>query len=182
MSRNDITKSFVSQSQNGQRRDKINYYLDIAEVVGERASCIKTHKGCIIVNNDRVISTGYNGAPRGRQNCVDCGFCVKDKFDIPFDKCYELCRGVHAEMNAINAAARTDTNGASLYLVGVDADTLLYLEDCEPCTICRRSIINAGIRDVYIRVDRDTYIRKVVLDWVSNDESLTNPGGYHDND
>lgn len=179
---NNISTSFVSQLQVGKRRDKTNYYLDIAEVVAERASCYKTHKGCIIVKEDRVISAGYNGAPRGRQNCMDLGYCVKDNFNIPFDKCYELCRGVHAEMNAINAAARPDTDGATMYLVGVDANTMCYLEGFEPCTICRRSIINAGIRDVYIRTDRNTFIRKVVLDWVANDESLTNPGGYHDND
>lgn len=131
---NNISTSFVSQLQVGKRRDKTNYYLDIAEVVAERASCYKTHKGCIIVKDDRLISSGYNGAPRGRQNCMDLGYCVKDNFKIPFDKCYELCRGVHAEMNAINAAARPDTDGSTMYLVGVDANTMCYLEDFEPCT------------------------------------------------
>lgn len=179
---NSIAKSFVSQLQTGKRRDKINYYLDIAEVVAERASCVKTHKGCIIVKDDRIVSMGYNGSPRGRQNCIDLGYCVKDKFNLPFDKCYELCRGVHAEMNAINAASYIDSNGSSMFLVGVDANTMCYLDGYEPCTICRRSIINAGIRDVYIRSDRDMFVRKVVIDWVSDDESLTNPGGYHDND
>ena len=98
------------------RRDKINYYLDIAETVAERSTCLRRCYGAIIVNNDEIISTGYNGAPRGRKNCIDLGRCIREELKIPSGERYELCRSVHAEQNCIISASRRDMLGATLYL------------------------------------------------------------------
>ena len=91
-----------------ERVDKTNYYLDIAEVVLERGTCIRRKFGAIIVKNDEIISTGYAGAPRGRANCMDLGYCAREKMNIPRGERYEMCRSVHAEQNAIISAARKD--------------------------------------------------------------------------
>ena len=101
-----------------QRRDKINYYLDIADSVSERCTCLRRRYGAVIVNNDQIISTGYVGAPRGRKNCTDLGYCVRNQLNIPRGERYELCRSVHAEMNAIINAPRERMLGATLYLCG----------------------------------------------------------------
>ena len=95
------------------RISKENYYLDIAETVLERATCLRRVFGAIIVKNDEIISTGYNGAPRGRRNCVDMGFCTREAMRVPRGERYELCRSVHAEANAIISAARRDMMGAT---------------------------------------------------------------------
>ena len=100
------------------RIDKENYYLDIAETVLERSTCLRRCYGAIIVKNDEIVSTGYNGAPRGRKNCMDLGYCTREAMNVPSGERYELCRSVHAEMNAIISAARRDTLGATLYLAG----------------------------------------------------------------
>ena len=89
-----------------ERISKENYYLDIAETVLERATCLRRVYGAIIVKNDEIISTGYNGAPRGRRNCVDMGFCTREAMQVPRGQRYELCRSVHAEANAIISASR----------------------------------------------------------------------------
>ena len=99
------------------RIDKINYYLDIAETVLERGTCLRRNFGAIIVNNDQIVSTGYTGAPRGRKNCCDLGFCIRQERNIPRGERYELCRSVHAEANAIIHASREQMIGATLYLV-----------------------------------------------------------------
>ena len=98
------------------RIDKENYYLNIAETVLERSTCLRRCYGAIIVKNDEIVSTGYNGAPRGRKNCMDLGYCTREAMNVPSGERYELCRSVHAEMNAIISAARRDTLGAPLYL------------------------------------------------------------------
>ena len=98
------------------RISKENYYLDIAETVLERATCLRRIYGAIIVKNDEIISTGYNGAPRGRANCVDMGYCSREAMKVPRGERYELCRSVHAEANAIISAARSETLGATLYM------------------------------------------------------------------
>ena len=104
-----------------ERVSKRNYYLDIAQTVLERATCLRRVYGAIIVKNDEIISTGYNGAPRGRKNCVDLGYCTREQLKVPRGERYELCRSVHAEANAIISAQRRDMVGASIYLVGRDA-------------------------------------------------------------
>ena len=157
---------------NKERTDKVNYYLDIAETVSKRSTCIRRKYGAIIVRNDEIVSTGYNGAPRGRRNCLDLGVCTRDAMGIPSGERYELCRSVHAEANAIISAARSETLGGTLYLAGTDFKTGELLTDTTPCSMCRRLIINAGITNVIARTGRDTYIVTNVRDWIFNDDTL----------
>lgn len=157
-----------------ERRDKQNYYLDIADAVLERSTCLRRKYGAIIVRNDEIISTGYNGAPRGRRNCSDLGGCTREVLRIPSGERYELCRSVHAEANAIISASRRDMIGATIYLVGRDAATNELLHDAMSCSMCKRQIINAGIEPVVIRTDTDTYRTIPVSDWVENDDSVFN--------
>ena len=161
------------------RKNKINYYLDIAETVLKRGTCLRRNYGAIIVNNDEIISTGYVGAPRGRKNCCDMGFCVREKLNIPRGERYELCRSVHAEANAIISAPRDKMIGATLYLAGRDAKTGELIKDANSCSMCKRLIINAGIKTVIIRDTEDTFrVIDVDSEWVSNDESLEGVFGY----
>lgn len=127
------------------RIDKENYYLDIAETVLERSTCRQVRSGAIIVRNDEIVSTGYNGAPRGRANCIDLGYCTWERHKAPVSQSYELCRSVHAEANAIISAARSECMGGTMYLVSRDAVTGELLEHQGPCSVCRRMIINAGL-------------------------------------
>ena len=160
------------------RRDKFNYYLDIAETVLERSTCLRRNFGAIIVRNDSIISTGYNGAPRGRANCTDEGYCMREKLAIPRGERYEMCRSVHAEMNAIISASRDEMLGSTLYLVCRDAKTHELVGDATSCPMCKRLIINAGIERVVIRQTQDTYSITLVQDWVRNDDSLAGTFGY----
>ncbi len=160
------------------RRDKENYYLDIAESVSERGTCLRRNFGAIIVNKDIIISTGYTGAPRGRKNCCDLGECLREKLNIPRGERYELCRSVHAEANAIIAASRNEMLGATLFLVGRDAITDEIVKDANSCSMCKRLIINAGITSVVIRNSKDTYSAIDVRDWVFKDDSLSEEFGY----
>ena len=160
------------------RRDKINYYLDIAETVLERSTCIRRKFGAIIVKHDEIISTGYVGAPRGRQNCNDLNYCTREKLGIPKGQRYELCRSVHAEQNAILSAARADMIDATLYLACHDARTDQLDGEVEPCSMCKRLLINAGIKQVIVRQTRETFETFTGSDWVEQDESLTGSNGY----
>ncbi|MBR2175955.1 MAG: cytidine deaminase [Clostridia bacterium] len=160
------------------RTDKINYYLDIAETVLERGTCLRRNFGAIIVKNDQIISTGYVGAPRGRKNCIDLGVCVRENLKVPRGERYELCRSVHAEQNAIIHAPREDMIGSVLYLVGKDAKTGEYVENASACSMCKRMIINAGINEVIIRNSKDRYTVVEVSDWIINDESINGVFGY----
>ena len=155
------------------RIDKENYYLDIAGTVLERSTCLRRRYGAIIVQHDEIVSTGYNGAPRGRQNCLDLGCCTREALNIPSGERYELCRSVHAEANAIISAARREVLGATLYMVCKDPRTGELIPNSTSCSMCRRLIINAGIRRVVIR-DTPTQYRvvDVVRDWVEQDDSL----------
>lgn len=161
-----------------ERRDKMNYYLDIAATVSKRSTCLRRIYGAVIVKNDEIISTGYVGAPRGRKNCTDLNYCVRVKLDIPRGERYELCRSVHAEMNAIISAPREKMIGATLFLVGFEAGTDNYVRNASSCAMCKRTVINAGIEKVVIR-DDDTNFRVIdVADWIENDESLEGTQGY----
>ena len=153
------------------RIDKENYYLDIAETVLERSTCLRRCYGAIIVKNDEIVSTGYNGAPRGRKNCMDLGYCTREALNIPSGERYELCRSVHAEMNAIISAARRDTLGSTMYLAGRQASGEL-LRHATSCTMCRRLIINAGIDRMVIRTGETDYDVVKVQEWVDEDDSL----------
>ena len=155
------------------RISKENYYLDIAQTVLERATCLRRVYGAIIVKNDEIISTGYNGAPRGRQNCVDMGYCTREAMKIPRGERYELCRSVHAEANAIISAARRDTVGGTLYLVGRNAQTGELLHDATSCSMCRRLVINSGLSKVVIRKTEDEFEVVNVQDWVDEDDLST---------
>ncbi|MCB6367172.1 cytidine deaminase [Intestinibacillus massiliensis] len=160
------------------RRDKTNYYLDMAQVALERSTCLRRAFGAVIVKNDVIVSTGYNGAPRGRANCIDIGSCIREKMKIPRGERYEFCRSVHAEANAIIAAPREQMLGATLYLVGRDMSTGEIMGDANSCPMCKRQIINAGIEKVIIRRTRDTYDEIAVQDWVAYDEILDGQTGY----
>ena len=160
------------------RTDKINYYLNIAETTLERSTCIRRNFGAIIVKNDEIISTGYNGAPRGRKNCTDLGYCMREKMNVPRGERYELCRSVHAEQNAIISASRKDMIDSDLYLVGIDYNTKEYVSDARPCAMCKRVIINAGIKKIYIRSDKKNYVTIPVQEFIDNDESLEGTLGY----
>jgi len=161
-----------------ERRDKTNYYLDLAEVVSQRCTCLRRHYGAVIVKNDEVISTGYVGAPRGRANCTDLGYCIRTRLEIPRGERYELCRSVHAEVNAIISAAREDMIGSTLYLVGTEQPGGEYIKNANSCSMCKRIIINAGIETVIIRDTRDEYRTIQVMDWVFQDESIQGVRGY----
>ena len=154
------------------RISKANYYLDIAETVLERATCLRRIYGAIIVKNDEIISTGYNGAPRGRQNCVDMGFCTREIMTVPRGERYELCRSVHAEANAIISASRRDMVGATLYLVGRDAQTGKLLNDATSCAMCRRQVINAGIKEVIIRKTPTEFEVVDVQSWIHEEDDV----------
>ncbi len=154
------------------RIDKENYYLDIADTVSERSTCLRKHYGAIIVKNDEIVATGYNGAPRGRKNCVDLQHCTREALKIPSGQRYELCRSVHAEMNAIISAARSETLGATLYMACRDPFSGELVPHMTSCAMCRRLIINAGIQRVVIRNTREDYAVVPVSDWIEGDDSL----------
>ena len=126
-----------------QRRDKENYYLDIADSVSERSTCLRRRYGAIIVRDDEIVATGYNGAPRGDENCCDVGVCWREAHGIPHGEQYEKCVAVHAECNAIISASRNEMLGSTLYLFGFENGK--PLEKAEPCVMCSRMIKNAGI-------------------------------------
>ena len=152
------------------RISKENYYLDIAETVLERATCLRRVYGAIIVKNDEIISTGYNGAPCGRANCVDMGYCTRELMKIPRGERYELCRSIHAEANAIISASRRDMVGGTIYLVGRDARTGELLGDATSCMMCRRMVINAGLDKVVIRRSKTEFEVVDVQEWVNEDD------------
>ena len=154
------------------RISKANYYLDIAQTVLERATCLRRVYGAIIVKNDEIISTGYNGAPRGRANCVDLGYCSREAMQVPRGERYELCRSVHAEANAIISASRRDMVGGPLFLVGRAARTGELLGDATSCSMCRRLVINAGLKEVVIRRTATAFDVVDVADWVAEDDLL----------
>ncbi|WP_286148481.1 deoxycytidylate deaminase [Neopoerus faecalis] len=156
-----------------ERISKENYYLDIAETVLERATCLRRVYGAIIVKNDEIISTGYNGAPRGRANCVDMGYCSREAMNVPRGERYELCRSVHAEANAIISASRRDMVGGTIYLVGRNAATGELLPDATSCLMCRRMVINAGLERVVIRRTKTEFEVVPVETWIAEDDLMT---------
>lgn len=126
---------------------KDDYYLSIAEAVLTRSTCLRRKYGAVIVKDDEIISTGYNGSPRGAKNCCDTGYCYREHERIPHGERYEACCAVHAEANAIISAPRREMIGATLYLAGKEADgSPIY--DAKPCLMCERLIVNAGIKEV----------------------------------
>ena len=164
--------------ETAKRVDKTNYYLDIAQTVAARGTCLRRNFGAIIVKNDEIISTGYNGAPRGRRNCTDVGMCMRETLGIPSGERYELCRSVHAEANAIISAPRDKMIDSTLYLVGKEVDTGEYVRNALCCSMCKRLVINAGIEKVIVRDDKERYRVIEVAQWIADDESLKGVLGY----
>lgn len=161
-----------------ERRSKDNYYLDIAQTVSERSTCLRRRFGAIIVKNDTIVSTGYNGAPRGRANCNEMGECYRERLGIPRGERYELCRAVHSEANAIIAAPREQMLGSTLYMCCTSPTDGSIMPGTTSCMMCKRQIINAGIARVIVRDDRENYRIIDVSDWISDDDSLDGRMGY----
>jgi len=152
--------------ETSQRPSKNQYYLNIAKQVAQRSTCFSVKGGAIIVKDDAIISTGYIGAPRKTKDCFERGNCLRRKLNIPHGERYELCRSVHAEQNAIINAARS---GVSL----LDGDMFLYGERGEgeqinffPCFICKKMIINAGLKRVICSTEDGNYKIFNIEDWV----------------
>lgn len=162
-----------------ERISKHNYYLDIAQTVAERSTCLRRKFGAIIVKNDVIVSTGYNGAPRGRQSCDELGYCYRDKLNVPRGTRYELCRSVHSEVNATIAATKEQMLGATLYMVCTSPDDGSVIPNTTCCIMCKRVVINAGISKVVIRDDKETYRIIDVNSWVENDDSLDGSTGEY---
>ena len=161
------------------RPDKDHYYLNIAREVARRSTCLRRCFGAVIVKNDQIISTGYAGAARGAENCTDLGVCPRQEAGIPRGERYELCRSVHAEMNAIIHAARADMIDSILYLIGIDAQSGEIADGAKPCKICTRLIINAGIGTVKVLERSDEVTIYAVKDFIKNEElDLTKARGY----
>ena len=169
----------------GNRLSKPLYYLSIAQSVASRSTCINKKWGAVIVKGDEIISTGYNGAPRGRANCVDIGSCYRLVHNIPRGTKYESCRSVHAECNAIISAARKDMINATMYLYGWDVVNQKFVDNANSCMMCKRMIINAGILEVVvidvngIGKDPNTgygYRIIKVADWIKEDDLLAIDG------
>ena len=160
------------------RRSKDNYYLDIAETVSERSTCLRRRFGAIIVKNDVIVSTGYNVAPRGCANCNELGICYREKLGIPRGERYELCRSVHSEANAIIAAPREQMLGSTLYMCCTSPVDGSIMPGTTSCMMCKRQIINAGIARVIVRDDRENYRVIDVSEWIENDDSLSGKTGY----
>lgn len=160
-----------------ERVSKENYYLDIAATVAERSTCLRRKFGAIIVKNDVIVSTGYNGAPRGRKNCTDLLFCYREKLGIPRGERYELCRSVHAEQNAVIAAPRDQMLGATMCIACVLPDGTLS-GGTNSCMMCKRMILNAGISTVVVRDTPEEYRVIPVAEWIENDDSLSGKFGY----
>ena len=161
-----------------ERISKENYYLDIAQTVASRSTCLRRKYGAIIVGNDIIISTGYNGAPRGRKNCCDLGYCMRESLNIPRGERYEMCRSLHAEQNAIIAASPERMQGAVLYLACIDSKTGQLMGGTCCCQMCKRVVINAGISKVIVRDTAEEFTVFDVNDWIENDDSLTGQFGY----
>ena len=160
------------------RIDKHNYYLDIAQTVSERATCLRRRFGAVIVKNDVIVSTGYNGAPWGRAKCTDICSCSREEMNIPRGERYELCRSVHAEANAVISAPREQMLGSTLYMCCTDPSDGHIVGNICSCAMCKRLIINAGIDYVVTREDEEHFTVHHVSNWITNDDSLSGTLGY----
>jgi len=173
--RNDWLILFHNNKHKGIKMDRVskpNYYLDIAQTVASRSTCLRRMYGAIIVKNDIIVSTGYCGAPRGRKNCCDMGYCLREEMKIPKGERYEMCRSVHAEANAIIAAPRELMLGATMYQTGINVATNELAKDINSCQMCKKMIINAGIETIVNRDSPTTYRIITVADWITDDDSL----------
>ena len=157
---NKKTKSF--------RPDKQTYYMNIAKEVATRSTCMSAIHGAIVVKNDQIIATGYNGAPRKTKDCYEHGFCLRRELKIPSGQHYEICRSVHAEQNVLINAARSGENvfGGDLYMWGMRIwEGAKELTDELPCFICKKLIINSGIENLYRMTPSGKIKRVKINDW-----------------
>jgi dCMP deaminase len=161
------------------RPGKDEYYVNIAAEVSKRSTCLRRLFGAVIVKNDQIISTGYVGAPRGSVNCSSLGVCPREKAGIPRGERYELCRSVHAEMNAVIHASRDQMIDSTLYLACLDAKSGKRVGGTRPCKLCTRVIINAGIKWVVAEDEGLQIVRYSVADWVQNDHGEWNEENTH---
>ena len=157
--------------ENGERISKIDTYLNCAETFAYRSTCIKRKYGAVIVKDDIVISTGYNGSPRGFENCCDLGKCPRVERGMHQGEGYGICRAIHAEANALLNCSRQQTIDADLYLTSINPEDN-SVHNAKPCPICARTIIQAGIKNVFLRVGEgaDNYISVPAreLEWVQD--------------
>ncbi|KIX11382.1 deoxycytidylate deaminase [Dethiosulfatarculus sandiegensis] len=158
------------------RPGKDEYYLNIAREVCRRGTCLRRQYGAVIVNDDQIVSTGYAGAPRGVANCVDLGSCQREELAVPAGQRYELCRSVHAEMNAVIHASRAQTLGATMYLAGIELSDGLPTKNPEPCLLCRRVIINAGIKRVVVQPRGGDIKYLDPQDWIDEENQAAKDG------
>ena len=155
------------------RLSKIEYYLNIAKEIAQRSTCLRAKIGAIILKDDTIIATGYVGAPRKTKDCLERNLCLRDKLNIPHGQRYELCRSVHAEMNAIINAARAGVSllGGDMYIWGEDKEGKTI--NAFPCFICKKMIINAGLNKVICSKQDGTYkifeVSKWAQEWQAND-------------
>jgi len=149
------------------RPSKDEYYMGIAKEVSKRATCFRLKGGSIIVKDDQIIATGYIGAPRKTKDCLDRGYCLRDKLAIPHGKQYEICRSVHTEMNAIINAARAGSAllGGTMYIYAENGKGERV--DSFPCYICKKMIINAGLEKVITATKEGLMKTFLVSDWVN---------------
>ena len=167
-------RNHIVRPKSTERASKIDTYLNCAEVFAYRSTCIKRKYGAVIVKDDAVISTGYNGSPRGMDNCCDIGTCPRIERNMHQGEGYGICRAIHAEANALLNCSRQQTIGADLYLVGINSkDNSVYRAN--PCPLCARLMIQAGINNVYMRVgegkENYTVIPARELVWVQDSPS-----------
>ena len=162
------------------------YYLEIARAVSQRSTCMKKHWGAVIVKNDEVIATGYNGAPRGWVNCVENGNCPR--MNMPRGTNYDICTAVHAEINAMLSASRRDMLHATMYIYGYDVTTGQLVSKPDSCTACKRTIINSGIDEI-IFADKEGigrflddigygYRVQKVSEWIKSEPLIMSKEGY----
>jgi len=136
------------------------YFLEIAQVVSKRSTCLRRRYGAVVVRDNIIVSTGFNGSPRGEDNCIDTGKCIRKELNIPPGERYELCVAVHAEQNAIVNGDPVKMKGGTIYVAGFADDGSLACG--EPCLLCRRMIKNAMIKRI-VYLDLDGKIKEVPI-------------------
>lgn len=152
------------------RPSKDEYYLQIAHAISQRSTCLRSRYGAIIVKNDVIVSSGYNGAARKVKDCLEIGFCLKDKMELPHGSGYDACLSVHAEANAVVNAARSGANifGGIMFISGEDCKTGKIVE-ARPCTFCRRLLINTGIEKVVFKKPDGSVGEYNIEEWVRDE-------------
>jgi dCMP deaminase len=140
------------------RPDWDNYFIEIAKVVSSRSTCLRRKYGAVVVKDRVIISTGYNGSPRGMKNCVDINKCPRQEQNIPSGERYELCEAVHAEQNAIINGPPERMKGATIYIAGFEEDKSFAAGS--PCKLCDRMIRNSQITEV-VYLEKDGSLKKM---------------------